>query len=151
ATPIRQYDEEGTEAIFRFFGPVVFQFALREAIGRCLVEYDYYVHPVELTDGEMDEWYALTAKIRAIAWRRDNGKPNEYLSKLLRDRRALLERAKNKIAALDEALQREDLLTLCHTLIYASDKAPEQLDGVNALLKAHGVLFHQLTYEETAR
>ena len=39
---------------------------------------------------------------------------------------------------------------LQHTLIYASDKAPEQLDAVNALLKAHGILFHQLTYEETA-
>ena len=48
ATPIRQYDEQGTEIIFAFFGPVVFQFTLEEAIGRCLVEYDYYVHPVEL-------------------------------------------------------------------------------------------------------
>ena len=45
ATPIRQYDEEGTEALFDFFGPVVFRFTLEEAIGRCLVEYDYYVHP----------------------------------------------------------------------------------------------------------
>jgi superfamily II DNA or RNA helicase len=43
----------------------------------------------------------------------------------------------------------EDLRTLRHTLIYASDKAPEQLDAVNALLKAYGILFHQLTYEET--
>ena len=45
---------------------------------------------------------------------------------------------------------REDLRTLRHTLIYASDKAPEQLEAVNALLNARGVLFHQLTYEETA-
>ena len=35
-------------------------------------------------------------------------------------------------------------------MIYTSDKAPQQLDAVNALLKAQGVLFHQLTYEETA-
>lgn len=150
ATPVRQYDEEGTEALIAFFGPVVFRFTLKEAIGQCLVEYDYYVHPVELTRDEMDKWYDLTAKIKANAWRQERGKPNEYLTKLLRDRRALLETAKNKIAALETALECEDVRTLRHTLIYASDKAPEQLEAVNALLKTHGVLFHQLTYEETA-
>ena len=150
ATPIRQYDAEGAEALFSFFGPVVFQFTLKEAIGGCLVEYDYYVHPVELTRDEMDEWYALTAKIKANAWRQEDGGPDEYLTKLLRDRRALLENAENKIAALEKALIREDLRTLRHTLIYASDKAPQQLDAVNALLKKHGVIFHQLTHVETA-
>ena len=150
ATPVRQYDEEGTEALFSFFGLVVFRFALNEAIGRCLVEYDYYVHPVELTPHEMDEWYDLTAKIKANTWRQEHGKPDNYLTKLFRDRRALLETAEDKMTALKAALRHEDLRTLRHTLIYASDKAPEQLEAVNALLKAHGVLFHQLTYEETA-
>jgi superfamily II DNA or RNA helicase/HKD family nuclease len=150
ATPVRQYDDEGTEALFSFFGPVVFRFTLREAIGRCLVEYDYYIDPVQLTQYEMDEWYELTAKIKANAWRQEDGKPDEYLTKLFRDRRVLLETAENKIAALEAALEREDLRALRHTLIYASDKAPQQLEAVNALLKTHGVLFHQLTYEETA-
>ena len=150
ATPVRQYDEEGTDALFSFFGSVVFRFTLKEAIGRCLVEYDYYVHPVELTPDEMDEWYDLTTKIKANAWRQERGKPDEYLTKLLRDRRALLETATNKMAALQAAFKEEDLRTLRHTLIYASDKAPEQLDAVNAFLKSQGILFHQLTYEETA-
>ena len=151
ATPIRQYDEEGTEQLFAFFGPIVFQFTLEEAIGRCLVEYEYYVHPVELTDDEMEEWYALTEKIGKNAWRQeDSDADDEYLMKLLRDRRALLENAENKIAALEDVLtQREDFDRLQHTLIYASDKAPQQLKDVNALLNRHGVLFHQLTYEET--
>ena len=150
ATPIRQYDEQGTEIIFSFFGPVVFQFTLQEAIGRCLVEYDYYVHPVELTQDEMDKWYELTEKIRANAWRSEHEEQDEYLTKLLRDRRAILETAENKIAVLETVLMHEGFRTLRHTLIYASDKAPQQLDAVNALLKAHGVLFHQLTYKETA-
>ena len=68
ATPIRQYDEEGTEQLFSFFGPIVFQFTLEEAIGRCLVEYEYYVHPVELTEDEMEDWYELTEKIGKNAW-----------------------------------------------------------------------------------
>lgn len=150
ATPIRQYDEEGTQAIFSFFGDVVFQFTLEEAIGHCLVEYDYYVHPVELTQDEMDEWHSLTAKIKARAWRQENDEADEYLTKLLRDRRAILENAKNKPAALEAVFMREDLRTLRHTLIYASDKAPEQLEAVNALLNARGILFHPLTYGETA-
>ena len=150
ATPLRQYDEEGTQTIFSFFGDVVFRFTLEEAIGRCLVEYDYYVHPVELTQDEMDEWYDLTEKIKAQAWRQENDEADEYLTKLLRDRRAILENAENKPAALEAVLMREDLRTLRHTLIYASDKAPEQLKAVNSLLRKQRVLFHQLTYEETA-
>ena len=150
ATPIRQYDEEGTAQLFEFFGPIVFQFTLEEAIGRCLVEYEYYVHPVELTKDEMDEWYALTEKIGKNAWRQeDTDADNEYLMKLLRDRRALLETAQNKIAALERILTSENLWKLRYTLIYASDKAPQQLKDVNTLLNRHRVLFHQLTCEET--
>ena len=151
ATPIRQYDEEGTAQLFEFFGPIVFQFTLEQAIGRCLVGYEYYVHPVELTEDEMDAWYTLTEKIGQVAWQyKDAEADDEYLMKLLRDRRALLENAENKIAALEDVLtQREDFDQLQHTLIYASDKAPQQLKDVNALLNRHGVLFHQLTYEET--
>lgn len=150
ATPVRQYDDEGSEALFSFFGPVVFRFSLKEAIGRCLVPYDYCVHPVELTQGEMDEWYELTAKIKANAWRHEDGKPDQYLAKLFRDRRLLLEIAANKIVALDAALEQEDPRSLRHTLIYASDKTPQQLEAVNALLKERGLLFHQLTFQETA-
>ena len=150
ATPIRQYDEEGTEGLLAFFGPIVFKFTLKEAIGRCLVEYEYYVHPVELTDEEMDEWYALTEKIGKNAWRQeDENADDEYLMKLLRDRRALLENAQNKIATLETVLISENLEKLQYTLIYASDKAPEQLKAVNALLNKHSVLFHQLTHKET--
>ena len=151
ATPIRQYDEAGTAQLFEFFGPIVFQFTLEEAIGRCLVKYEYYVHCVELTENEMDEWYELTEKIGKNVWRQENGDINdEYLLKLLRDRRSLLENAENKIAMLEDVLtEREDFNRLQHTLIYTSDKAPQQLKDVNALLNKHGVLFHQLTHEET--
>lgn len=151
ATPIRQYDKEGTEQLFAFFGPIVFEFTLEEAIGHCLVEYEYYVHRVELTEDEMDEWYALTEKIGKNAWRQESEEADDkYLMKLRRDRRALLENAENKIAVLEEVLtQRVDFKKLRYTLIYTSDKAPQQLEDVNTLLNKHGVLFHQLTHKET--
>jgi superfamily II DNA or RNA helicase len=150
ATPIRQYDEEGTDALFAFFGPVVFRFTLQEAIGRCLVEYDYYVHPVYLSDAEMREWFDLTGKIKQNAWRNKDGKPDEYLAKLMRDRRVLLEMASRKISILQTLLEEEDPANLRHTLIYTSDKGPQQLDEVNGLLRKENILFHQLTAEETA-
>lgn len=150
ATPIRQYDEEGTEALLEFFGPVRFRFTLEEAIGRCLVEYDYYVHPVYLSGTEMDEWLDLTGKIKQSAWRSENGKPEPYLAKLFRDRRALLETASGKVSVLAALLDKEDARTLKNTLVYASDKGPEQLNAVNRILGHKGILFHQLTAEETA-
>ena len=148
ATPIRQYDEEGTEALFRFLGPSIFQFTLEEAIGRCLVEYDYYVHPVYLTESEMDEWFDLTGKIKQNAWRDEGGKSDNYLAKLLRDRRALLETASGKVSTLRSLLDEEET-HLRHTLVYTSDKGPEQLENVNRLLRDRHILFHQLTAEET--
>ena len=149
ATPIRQYDEEGTEALFRFFGPVAFRFTLEEAIGRCLVEYDYYVHPVYLTKAEMDDWFDLTGKIKQNAWRSERGKPDDYLARLLRDRRALLETASDKVSTLKALLDEEDIGSLRHTLVYTTDKGPTQLDNVNHLLRDRSILFHQLTAEET--
>ena len=148
ATPIRQYDEEGTEALFNFFGPVAFQFTLEEAIGRCLVEYDYYVHPVYLTDSEMDDWFALTGRIKQNVWRGEDGKPDDYLAKLLRDRRALLETASGKVSTLKTLLD-EEKASLQHTLVYTSDKGPDQLENVNRLLRDRHLLYHQLTAEET--
>ena len=114
---MRQYDSEGTEALFDFLGPVVYQFGLEDAIGNCLVEYDYFIHSVNLTDDEVDHWYELTELIRANAWRQeqDSG-PDEYMTKLLRDRRAILEVAENKIEALEEVIDHEDLSDLRHTL-----------------------------------
>jgi superfamily II DNA or RNA helicase len=151
ATPERQYDQEGTEALFDFFGPTAFQFTLQEAIGKCLVEYDYFVHPVFLTEEEMDEWLELTMKIRQNAWRSDSRGPDDFLAKLFRDRRKLLETAKNKIYELRGLLEEEDIKNLRYTLIYATDKDPNQLQEVNALLMEKGVLFHQLTAEETTQ
>lgn len=150
ATPIRQYDEEGTDALQAFFGPVVFQFTLEQAIGHCLVEYEYHVHPVYLSAREMDDWQDLTEKIRQNAWRSDGDKPDDYLTKLLRDRRAILETAEGKLKKLAELLDKENLTTLRYTLVYATDKGPEQLELVNRLLRDKGVLYHQLTAHETA-
>lgn len=150
ATPIRQYDPDGTELLFGFFGPVPFSFTLNEAIGRCLVEYEYYLHTVYLTEDEMDAWYEITGRIKQNSWRNEDGRPDEYLAKLMRDRRALLETASGKVSVLKNLLKEENSSDLRHTLIYTSDKGPSQLEDVNRLLQDMNILFHQLTAAETA-
>ena len=132
-----------------YFGEIVFSFPLEQAIGVCLVPYDYYVHTVYLTADEIDGWLELTERIkRMTSWQDDEDRSN-YLEKLLRDRRLILEAAHNKIAMLERLLESAGPRSLQNTLIYATDKDPDQLDAVNALLLRQGVLFHQLTAEET--
>jgi hypothetical protein len=72
ATPIEEYDEEGTELLFEFFGSVVFRFTLKEATGG-LLGYEHFVRPVYMSDDEMNRWYELTEAIRQNAWRQENG------------------------------------------------------------------------------
>ena len=151
ATPIRQYDEEGTAALIAYFGDVCFSFSLEQAIGKCLTEYDYHVHFVELTDDEMEEWRELTAQIAAHAWKLQSNQNDDdpHLDYLLRLRRLVLETASGKLGILADLLDAEGPRALRFTLVYATDKKPEQLEQVNRLLQDRGVLFRQLTYEET--
>ena len=149
ATPVRQYDEEGTEALIEYFGEICFSFTLEEAIGKCLTEYVYYVHFVELNPNEMGEWYDLTNKIANQAWKIEPGSSDPYLDNLLRQRRLVLETADGKIDVLAGLLDTQGARQLRYTLIYATDKEPEHLEEVNQLLERRGVLFHQLTQKET--
>ena len=149
ATPIRQYDEQGTEALIAYFGEICFSFTLEEAIGKCLTNYDYHVHFVELDFGEMQEWRDLTDQISSQAWKLENGESDPYLENLLRKRRLVLETAAGKLDILSRLLDTEIPRHLQFTLIYATDKKPEQLEEVNRLLASRRVLFHQLTQEET--
>jgi hypothetical protein len=64
ATPRRYGDPEGTKRILDSVGQVVDSVTLADAIeiGR-LCRYNYYVHPVELTDEESVQWRRLTWEI----------------------------------------------------------------------------------------
>ena len=149
ATPIRQYDPGGTAFLQNYFGDIAFRFSLEQAIGICLVPYDYFVHTVYLSERETSLWLDLTDKIKRLAsWNREQER-SDYIEKLLRDRRLVLEAAENKTEVLGNLLDEAGPRNLRHTLVYATDKNPEQLDAVNQLLKQRDVLFHQLTAEET--
>ena len=153
ATPERQYDDEGTAALQAFFGDVVFTFGLAEAIGKCLVPYDYFVHPVQLERNELEGWVDMTAQLLRLGWksRGNEGSLPDRLRLLLIRRRRILEEAAGKVGVLRTLLQNSGPRTLRHTLVYATDKGPDQLVAVNALLSELGIMYHQITSEETAQ
>jgi superfamily II DNA or RNA helicase len=149
ATPVRQYDDEGTAALFDYFGEPCFAFTLEQAIGRCLTPYDYHVHFVALQPDEMAVWRELSEKIARLSWKIQAGVKDDYLNNLFLQRRRVLETAANKLETLRDLLDEEDPRRIRYTLIYATDKDPAQLEAVNASLDARQILFHQLTAEET--
>ena len=154
ATPVRQYDDEGTDELFAFFGEpssgeTCFQYTLEQAIGVCLTPYDYHVTFVELNSDEMAQWREISDKIAQLSWKIKAGEKDPYLDSLFLKRRRVLETAASKIDALESLLAEIGPRNLRYSLIYATDKDPAQLQAVNDLLNSEGVFFHQLTSEET--
>ena len=161
ATPIRQYDPDGTDQLFDFFGgPPQFEFSLGEAIkAGCLVPYEYHVHPVTLQPHEMDQYEDLTERLIRAGFRvDDDGRTvglTARVASLLRDRRALVEQAEAKIGSLANELERIGTNSVARTLIYASAKATpdgkeKQIVQVNRVLERLDIISHQYTSEETS-
>ena len=160
ATPIRQYDPDGTDRLFEFFGgPPVFEFSLGEAIDAgCLVPYSYYLHKVSFTEEEMEQYEDLTEQlVRAGFQMDDDGRTTnmtDRVKRLLRDRRALVEQADGKLVALKLELERLGTHSISKTLIYASAKRvmpgkTRQITAINRLLQELNIVSHQYTAEET--
>lgn len=161
ATPMRQYDSAGTDALFDFFGGPVFTFSLKQAIDSgCLTQYRYHLHPVALTEDEMDKYTELTEQLRAAGFHRGNDDAvalsNPKIERLLRERRAVLEQASGKNDRLRELLLDTGPRNVNRTLIYTSGKAlvlaeERQITTVNRILSELGIVSHQYTNAETSR
>ncbi len=148
ATPERQYDPDGTEEIFEFFGPTVYEFGLDRAIGFCLVPYRYYVHACTLDGEELAEFEALSRRIgAAMAAESDEGEDSPLA--LLIARRRIIETATSKLDLLRAVLRRRRPRDLAHALIYASAKNPEQFDRIGSLLTELEVKWAPVTQETT--
>lgn len=161
ATPMRQYDPAGSNALFDFFGPIVSSFDLEQAIrSGCLTPYRYHLHPVELADEEMDKYTNLTEQLRSAGFHQANDDAtavsNPKIERLLRERRAVLEQASGKIACLRDLLLETGPRQVSRTLVYTSGKAlvlaeERQIETVNRVLSELGVISHQYTSAETSR
>ncbi|MFC8721923.1 DEAD/DEAH box helicase family protein [Kitasatospora sp. NPDC057198] len=123
ATPERWFDDEGTDALTGFFGPVVFEMGIGDAIrAGALCHYTYTPILIELDDQEAELYTEVTEKIaKLFAAQRfsENSDEDTPLGKLLRKRANILGHARAKLPALrrELTLRRES----SHQLLYCAE------------------------------
>lgn len=164
ATPERFYDDEGTEELFEYFGGIVYEYGLGEAIRNgALCEYYYLPHVVELTEDESEEYLKLSRKIARLISRNggDLGdadlQDNKDLQFALFKRARLVGTAERKLDRLVELLDQEAGIE--HTLVYCGDGTVEgdiasrtrrHVDAAVSTLRADvGVRAERFTADET--
>jgi len=146
ATPIRHYDEYGTEAILDYFGKVVFEFSLADAIGTYLTPYYYYPLPVEMTEDEFAEFCVLTRKLQRYIRGPDEPLP-EAAQKLAIKRARVMNNSTSKLDWLRNNI--EEYAGFQHTLFYVGDKLFNQVKELLGVEKR--VRIHEFTQRQNNR
>lgn len=155
ATPKRWFDLEGTEALFKYFGDVVFEFSLKEAINNVnpdtgkayLTPYEYKPYFVELTEEELQKYEEETAKIAKAYYRsRDEKGREEWFSLLCIKRQNIVKNATNKYTAFKKILDEIGEVKYC--LVYCS---PQQIDRVQKILNEKNIIQHKFTMVESTK
>jgi superfamily II DNA or RNA helicase len=154
ATHERQFDEIGTNFLSGYFGKAVFEYSLQEAIGNCLVPYDYYFHKVFLTATEEDDFKEVTAKIKQLSYaanRPDGDRDKSLWSMYCLKRRRIIETAENKATVFKDLFEKtRSNQKIEKTLIFCTDKNNEQITQINSYLNSISLNWHQVTSQETS-
>ncbi|MDD5161114.1 MAG: DEAD/DEAH box helicase family protein [Sulfuricurvum sp.] len=129
ATPERHLDEEGSEALKKYLGKIIFEYTLEDAIksGK-LTPYKYFPVLVHLTENEEIEYIELSKKISAIA-QYQNEENNAYLNSLLIKRARIIASAENKVEVLKRLIKEENLAYSAFNLFYCAAKIDAEEDG----------------------
>ncbi len=131
ATPERQFDDIGNNALRKFFGSesingYTFEFSMQEAIDQgFLCRYFYYPHVVKLTNKEMSEYMKISLQL-AKFYNYDNESfpgSSDILMRLLLKRKRIVHKAKNKEDIFDTILREwyHDKGSLKYTLVYVPE------------------------------
>lgn len=130
ATPERWFDDDGTQALIDYFGPIVYELGLGEAIAKgALSRYNYFPRLVTLTTDEQAMYAEVSAKIATILMNRDD-MPEEDdgpLGALLRKRAAILGHAAGKVPAF--ASDAAGRLDQWWQLVYCAEGSQPLTDG----------------------
>ncbi|MGW1015236.1 DNA phosphorothioation system restriction enzyme [Streptomyces niveus] len=161
ATPERWFDDEGTDALTGYFGKIVFEMGIGDAIKLgALCRYTYTPVVVELDSEETEMYVEITTKIaRIFASQQGSDRVDEDspLGALLRKRSNLLGHARAKLPALRREIEKrgEDWYQLLycaegrHPLSY-EDGAPEEPSQLDQVLDLVGNRLHMPAARYTA-
>lgn len=120
ATIERYFDDEGTKFLKNYFGGIVFELPLKDAIGTYLVKYYYHAIPVPIEEDKFEEYISLSRKISNLAKMQDDYEAEEKLKILLMKRARLVNNSYNKINWLNKNIKINQ--NLKNTLFYVGDK-----------------------------
>lgn len=129
ATPWTANEAERKEMLRGYYGGIAATYSLGRALrDDVLAPYEYYCHPVRLTEDESDEYQSLSDEIgRLFAIKEQGGRVDEdELMFLLLHRSRLLGSADAKFAKLAELISASGIDQ--HTLFYCGDGSTE-VDG----------------------
>ena len=144
ATPIRQYDEYGTEKILTFFNKVVYTFDLKDAIDKgFLVPYDYYPIPIEMTNQEFDEYIELTKKI-GKAYAIDDELISDAALMLAIKRARLQNNSISKLKWIKEEITTAENIE--YTIFYVGDKIFDEAKKILGYEKK--IPIHEFTHRQ---
>lgn len=138
ATPFNDDEDEfdtpfpnvAKERLIQYYGEIVYEYTLSDAIHEeVLTQYNYYVHPVLLTDDEQLEYEDLSKKISALIGSSKDG-ASESLTILCGKRSRLLGEAENKFVILKSLLAKDAGHGKGHCLFYCPEGAAETSSGV---------------------
>jgi superfamily II DNA or RNA helicase len=148
ATPKRWFDLEGTESIFAYFGDVVFEFTLQDAIATgYLTPYTYKPFFTKLTTEEMEQYEKETRKMSKMYYSDiDEDEKDSIFTLLSIKRQKIVRNARNKLVVFREILNEIGSPKYC--LIYCS---PTQIREVQKLLNEKGIVQHKFTQIEGTR
>lgn len=160
ATPDRHMDPEGTAAVLGYFGDIIYEFGINEAIAAGhLCPYRYYPQVVELTDAETEEYAEITAKLGPLLARAQHDEEiGQVAMNLLIKRARLLASAENKIDVLDRLVaslpeKPKKAIFYCgdgQTTDKISNEDARQIEAVARMLgEKHGLRVRNFTYRET--
>ncbi len=141
ATPERYYDEEGSEFLLDYFGGVIYEYTLSDAIPEYLTPYEYQPIIVEMTKKELDEYREKTLGI--IRSSAQENVDEEVTKTIAMQRADIVKRAENKYDHLHGLMDK--LQSPQHLLVYTNS---DQITEVQRILNEHGVVQHKFTYEE---
>ncbi|MEO2069592.1 MAG: DEAD/DEAH box helicase family protein [Desulfurobacteriaceae bacterium] len=147
ATPVRMWDEIGTEKLEEYFGGVVYRFPLGRAIQEgFLTPYEYHPILVELTEEEFEEYQLYSEKIAKLLARESlsEEEKSKRLEHILISRANLLNRAKNKLKALEKLIVQNRLIK--YSIFYCD---PLQIEEVSSILRKYNIVISKFTAKET--
>ena len=146
ATPEIEDDLERTELVYDYFGGIVYEYGLEEAIENgFLTRYTYHPVFVDLTDEEQKEYKKISGIIAGLI-----GNPNLSLAdekKLefnIKKRRDLINKAENKLVAFKKFLKKNPKIK--DLIAYGADK--NHLKKIEDVLNEVNISNHRFTGDE---